>query len=239
MKYADQRGAPLVVIQGGDEKAKGEVQIKDLRLGAELAKGIDSREEYKERAWRRCRCRRRIWSRRSKRRWRVVTSRFRHPGESRDPSIGRSRGDWTPAFAGVTDVSRWPVSPRTERAALERSERAIMAVFERAGFDYIAPDIIQPADIFLERSGEDIRARTFVFTDPTGAEMCLQARSHRARLPLSPDAMRAKPDAESRYCYLRAGLPLRRRCDGAAANSRKPGSNGWATAIPTPPRRRC
>ena len=48
MKYADRRGSPLVVIQGGDEKAKGEVQIKDLRLGAELAKGIESREEYKE-----------------------------------------------------------------------------------------------------------------------------------------------------------------------------------------------
>ena len=30
MKYADKRGAPCVVIQGGDEKAKGEVQIKDL-----------------------------------------------------------------------------------------------------------------------------------------------------------------------------------------------------------------
>ncbi len=46
MKYADKRGAPLVVIQGGDEKAKGEVQIKDLALGAELAAGIESREEY-------------------------------------------------------------------------------------------------------------------------------------------------------------------------------------------------
>ena len=46
MKYADKRGAPLVIIQGGDEKAKGEVQIKDLRLGAELSQGIASREEY-------------------------------------------------------------------------------------------------------------------------------------------------------------------------------------------------
>ena len=46
MKYADKRGAPLVVIQGGDEKAKGEVQIKDLRLGAELASGIASHQEY-------------------------------------------------------------------------------------------------------------------------------------------------------------------------------------------------
>jgi histidyl-tRNA synthetase len=46
MKYADKRGAPLVIIQGGDEKARREVQIKDLRLGAELASGIASREEY-------------------------------------------------------------------------------------------------------------------------------------------------------------------------------------------------
>jgi histidyl-tRNA synthetase len=47
MKYADKRGAPLVVIQGGDEKAKGEVQIKDLVVGAREAKAIASHEEYK------------------------------------------------------------------------------------------------------------------------------------------------------------------------------------------------
>ena len=89
---------------------------------------------------------------------------------------------------------------RSEREALERQNATIMAVFERAGFDHIAPDIIQPADIFLERSGEDIRARTFVFTDPSGAEMCL-------RPDLTVPACRyhlshaAKPDAEQRYCY--------------------------------------
>jgi histidyl-tRNA synthetase len=48
MKYADKRQSPLVVIQGGDEKAKGEVQIKDLALGASLASGVESREDYKE-----------------------------------------------------------------------------------------------------------------------------------------------------------------------------------------------
>src|SRR5262249_58942791 len=36
LKYADRRGAPCVVIQGSDEKAKGEVTIKDLVIGAEL-----------------------------------------------------------------------------------------------------------------------------------------------------------------------------------------------------------
>jgi histidyl-tRNA synthetase len=45
MKYADKRNAPCVVIQGGDEKARGEVQIKDLVLGATLT-SIENRDEY-------------------------------------------------------------------------------------------------------------------------------------------------------------------------------------------------
>jgi histidyl-tRNA synthetase len=48
MKYADRRGAPCVVIQGGDERARGVVQIKDMVVGAELAAGISGHEEYKE-----------------------------------------------------------------------------------------------------------------------------------------------------------------------------------------------
>jgi histidyl-tRNA synthetase len=44
-KYADKRGSPCVIIQGGDEKAKGEVQIKDLVLGATLT-SIKDRDEY-------------------------------------------------------------------------------------------------------------------------------------------------------------------------------------------------
>jgi ATP phosphoribosyltransferase regulatory subunit len=88
-----------------------------------------------------------------------------------------------------------------ERESLARQNAAIMAVFERAGFEHIAPDIIQPADIFLERSGEDIRARTFVFNDPSGQELCL-------RPDLTVPACRyhlshsAKPESETRYCYL-------------------------------------
>jgi histidyl-tRNA synthetase len=45
MKYADKRGSPCVVIQGGDEKVKGEVQIKDLILGATLT-SIKDRDDY-------------------------------------------------------------------------------------------------------------------------------------------------------------------------------------------------
>jgi histidyl-tRNA synthetase len=48
LKYADKRGAPCVVIQGGDEKAKGEVQIKDLIEGAKAAAAIASNQEWRE-----------------------------------------------------------------------------------------------------------------------------------------------------------------------------------------------
>ncbi|MGN6469135.1 MAG: histidine--tRNA ligase [Rhizobiaceae bacterium] len=47
MKYADRRGAPCVVIQGGDERAKGEVQIKDMALGEELSKQIADNAEWR------------------------------------------------------------------------------------------------------------------------------------------------------------------------------------------------
>jgi len=46
LKYADKRRSPCVVIQGGDEKAKGEVTIKDLILGGELAKLEKTRDDY-------------------------------------------------------------------------------------------------------------------------------------------------------------------------------------------------
>jgi histidyl-tRNA synthetase len=48
MKYADKRGAPCVVIQGGDERAKGEVQIKDLIEGTKAAATIKDSKEWRE-----------------------------------------------------------------------------------------------------------------------------------------------------------------------------------------------
>jgi histidyl-tRNA synthetase len=45
MKYADRRGSPCAIIQGSDEKARNEVTIKDLILGAGLTE-IKDRDEY-------------------------------------------------------------------------------------------------------------------------------------------------------------------------------------------------
>ncbi|MGY6568234.1 MAG: histidine--tRNA ligase [Salinarimonas sp.] len=47
MKYADRRGAPCVIIQGSDERERGEVQIKDLIEGAKAAAAIETNEEWR------------------------------------------------------------------------------------------------------------------------------------------------------------------------------------------------
>lgn len=46
LKYADKRGAPVAIIQGGDEAERGVVQVKDLILGAKIAAEA-SHEEWK------------------------------------------------------------------------------------------------------------------------------------------------------------------------------------------------
>ncbi|MBZ9725990.1 histidine--tRNA ligase [Mesorhizobium sp. CO1-1-11] len=47
LKYADRRGCPIAVIQGGDERAKGELQIKDLIEGARMSAEITDNAEWR------------------------------------------------------------------------------------------------------------------------------------------------------------------------------------------------
>lgn len=46
MKYADKRGAPLAVIVGEDERARGVAAVKDLRAGSKAAAGAEDREAW-------------------------------------------------------------------------------------------------------------------------------------------------------------------------------------------------
>jgi histidyl-tRNA synthetase len=48
LKYADRRGAPIAIIQGGDERAQGVVQIKDLIEGKRLSGEITDNAEWRE-----------------------------------------------------------------------------------------------------------------------------------------------------------------------------------------------
>lgn len=84
--------------------------------------------------------------------------------------------------------------------ALEEQAQTLLSTFTGAGYEAVAPAIIQPAEIFLDVVGEDLRARTYVFTDPEGAELCLRpdltvptCRLHWER--------HGRADAAGRYCY--------------------------------------
>ena len=95
---------------------------------------------------------------------------------------------------------------------LDGQARRLMGAFARAGYERIEPAVIQPADLFLDVVGETLRARTYVFTDPDGAELCL-------RPDLTVPACRlhlerhAQADTRARYCY--SGSAFRYQPTGA------------------------
>jgi histidyl-tRNA synthetase len=47
LRYADRRGCPIAIIQGGDERAQGKIQIKDLIEGRKQAAAIESNVEWR------------------------------------------------------------------------------------------------------------------------------------------------------------------------------------------------
>ncbi|MGC9954310.1 MAG: ATP phosphoribosyltransferase regulatory subunit [Rhizomicrobium sp.] len=68
----------------------------------------------------------------------------------------------------------FPTYGPEEIAALDKQAAAILGVFGKRGYTRHEPAILQPAQIFVDRSGEEIRRRTFELTDPSGRELCLR-----------------------------------------------------------------
>jgi ATP phosphoribosyltransferase regulatory subunit len=68
----------------------------------------------------------------------------------------------------------FPTYGPDEIAALNGVADAVLGVFGAKGYVRHEPAILQPAHLFVDRSGEDIRRRTFELTDPSGAELCLR-----------------------------------------------------------------
>jgi ATP phosphoribosyltransferase regulatory subunit len=109
---------------------------------------------------------------------------------------------------------------------------ALVASYERAGYGRVAPAILQPAEPFLDLSGEDIRKRMFLTTDPQGRELCLRPD---LTIPVSREYLASpragKPEG---FCYLgtifrhrmhepaeflQAGIESFGRSDAAAADA--------------------
>ncbi len=56
----------------------------------------------------------------------------------------------------------------------ERGLQGLIAHLVEAGYDRAEPEILQPAGVFLDLAGEDIRSRLYVTSDGAGAELCLR-----------------------------------------------------------------
>jgi ATP phosphoribosyltransferase regulatory subunit len=89
---------------------------------------------------------------------------------------------------------------------------ALVASYERAGYRRTAPAILQPAEPFLDLSGEDIRKRMYQTTAPGGGEFCLRPD---LTIPVSRDYL-ASPVAgkPAGFCYL--GPVFRHSADAGA-----------------------
>jgi ATP phosphoribosyltransferase regulatory subunit len=110
--------------------------------------------------------------------------------------------------------------------------QALLAAYERAGYTRVAPAILQPAEPFLDLSGEDIRKRMYLTVTPGGEEFCLRPD---LTIPVSRDYL-ASPLAgkPAGFCYLgpvfrhseegpgefpQAGVESFGRTDAAAADA--------------------
>lgn len=92
----------------------------------------------------------------------------------------------------------FPYYSKDELNVLDTQAEAILGAFRARGYISEEPSVLQPADIFLDRSGEEIRRRTFTLTDPSGRELCLRPD---LTIPICHQAVKAKTAFPARICY--------------------------------------
>ncbi|MBI2713423.1 MAG: ATP phosphoribosyltransferase regulatory subunit [Rhizobiales bacterium] len=103
-------------------------------------------------------------------------------------------------------------SVTAKKTGTDARAEALVASYERAGYARVAPAILQPAEPFLDLSGEDIRKRMYLTTAPGGGEFCLRPD---LTIPVSRDYLAsAQAGKPAGFCYL--GPVFRHRSDAAA-----------------------
>src|SRR5947209_1248257 len=122
--------------------------------------------------------------------------------------------------------------PEARTAAASALAGTLLAHFAAAGYPRCEPPILQPASVFLDLSGEDIRHRLFLAGDASGTEHCLRPEF---TIPISrvylASADAGRPAAYS-YCgpifryrpnasgeFVQAGVESFGRKDRAAADA--------------------
>ena len=77
---------------------------------------------------------------------------------------------------------------------------ALVAHFERAGYVRAAPPLLQPAEPFLDLSGEEMRRRLYLTSDQEGRELCLRPD---LTIPVACQYLSSAADGQpAGFCYL-------------------------------------
>ena len=118
-----------------------------------------------------------------------------------------------------------------EFEALEAQAATLLEMFRKGGYEQVAPSIIQPADVLLDQIGEAIRGRTYVFTDLTGAELCLRPD---LTVPVSRLYLERHPRAIA-ITALPSAFSQRARAARIRASSARRASNVSASPTATAP----
>jgi ATP phosphoribosyltransferase regulatory subunit len=82
--------------------------------------------------------------------------------------------------------------------ALNDQAVSLLKLFASRGYVREEPAVLQPAEIFLDRSGEEIRRRTFTLLDPSGRELALRPD---LTIPICREAVLAKRSFPARISY--------------------------------------
>ena len=78
--------------------------------------------------------------------------------------------------------------------------QALVAAYERAGYRRAEPAILQPAEPFLDLSGEDIRRRMYLTSEASGRELCLRPD---LTIPVAHEYLvSSAPGEPAGFCYL-------------------------------------
>src|SRR5450432_1256686 len=81
-----------------------------------------------------------------------------------------------------------------------RWAEALLLSFAQAGYIHARPAILQPAEPFLDLSGEDIRKSLYLTTDASGEELCLRPD---LTIPVAREYLRSPHAGKpAGFCYL-------------------------------------
>jgi ATP phosphoribosyltransferase regulatory subunit len=96
-----------------------------------------------------------------------------------------------------------------DATALRAAREAVEATLRSYAYASIDPPILERSSPFLDRSGEDIRRRMYIFPDPGGREVCLRpeltipaCRAYLRQLQAPEDEAPLSPEREARLCYV-------------------------------------